>query len=87
MPFFTAFILVLLTTEVFAAGPEYKPSSRAPVAIDIATDAYGGSPLAPDARRLREVAPSFNLPISGGGDYELGEKGPVTAIVFYRGHW
>ena len=70
-------------------APLYKPSSRAAEPLDISINAYGGSLLAPDALNIGETAPDFELPIVGGGSYQLSEaaaSGPVV-VIFYRGHW
>ena len=69
--------------------PSYKPSSFSPVPLDISTNGYGASSLAPDALGLGEIAPDFDLSLSGGGRFSLSKTaigGPV-AIIFYRGHW
>lgn len=69
--------------------PRYKPSSRSPEAIDIRTNAYGFSQSAPNALRISDIAPDFEVlspdekTISS---RELREQGPLV-IVFYRGHW
>ena len=91
MPFKTLVALMVLSMNHVAASepPLYKPSSRAAEPIDIRSNAYGGSSLAPDAMSIGEIAPDFRLPISGGDEYVLSDAvkdGPV-AIIFYRGHW
>ena len=70
-----------------AAPPLYKASSQSPEPIDITSNAYGASSLAPTAINIAETAPDFHLPISGGGSYRLSEAEKPVAIVFYRGHW
>ena len=83
-------LAVFWTNLLFASdSPLYKPSSRSPQPIDISSNAYGHSVFAPDALGIGEVAPEFNLPLSGGGLYSLegaSNDGPVV-IIFYRGHW
>lgn len=67
----------------------YKPSSRSPEAIDIRSNSYGASSLAPAALKIGEQGPGFELPLASGGRVslqELRQDGPV-AIIFYRGHW
>lgn len=67
----------------------YKPSSRSPEAIDIRSNSYGASRLAPTALKIGEQAPGFQLPLASGGSVslqQLRQQGPV-AIIFYRGHW
>lgn len=81
-------LLSWISVAAAAEVPFYKPSSRSE-AIDISSNAYGVSAFAPDALGIGEVAPNFNLPLSGGGNYSLTDSaanGPV-AIIFYRGHW
>ena len=69
--------------------PLYKPSSRSPEPVDISSNVYGASSLAPTAIAIGEVAPEFKLPVSGGGLYEstATTTNNPTAIIFYRGHW
>lgn len=77
------------TADDGTAVPLYKPNASSPAALNILSDAYGGSRLAPQALPLGAPAPGFTLPIAGGGEVVLGElleKGPV-ALIFYRGHW
>lgn len=72
-----------------ALYPKYKPSSRSPEAIDIRSNAYGGSRSAPKALQIADVVPDFSLPQAGGGQVSLKTlraSGPV-ALIFYRGHW
>ena len=69
--------------------PRYKPSSRAPEALDITTNAYGYSRTAPGALGIGDQPAQFVLPRAGGGDVSLADKlaaGPVV-LIFYRGHW
>ena len=69
--------------------PRYKSSSRAPEPLPITSNEYGASELAPASIGIGTQAPDFELPVSGGGTYELSEavqSGPV-ALIFYRGHW
>ena len=67
--------------------PLYKPSSRSPEAIDISTNVYGESSLAPSAISIADFAPDFQLPVSGGSRYRLSDAGKPVAVIFYRGHW
>ena len=87
--------LVLLMTAVVGAEtqhapyPKYKPSSRAPAALDIRTNAYGYSRSAPGALQIGETVPDFVADTSPGGVFALANAraaGPVV-IIFYRGHW
>ena len=75
----------------FLAGepPRYKPSSRNQEAIDLSLNSYGGSPLAPDALEIGDLAPDFELVVSGGRMFHLQSVLPASpvVIVFYRGHW
>ena len=79
------------TTAYCLAGeaPLYKPSSRAPAPIDIRSNAYGASTLAPEALRIGEFAADFTVPLSGGGNATLSQlrRGGPVVIIFYRGHW
>ena len=87
-------VLCLLSLSVAAAAaaetfPAYKPSGRSPEPLDIRTNAYGASSLAPTALEIGTTAPDFTVPTAGGGDFSLSSarsRGPVT-IIFYRGHW
>ncbi len=81
----------LLTATVASAGdaiPRYKPSSQAPEALDITSNAYGFSRTAPDALKIGDTAPDFTLAGPKGviSLAELRRKGEV-AVIFYRGHW
>ena len=79
--------LVFVSASV-ANTPFYKPSARAPEAMDITENAYGYSQTAPDALRIGELAPEFDLPGPTGAVKlsSLRAQGEVV-IVFYRGHW
>jgi len=69
--------------------PRYKASSRSPEALNILSNAYGGSVSAPDALEIGARVPDFVLPRAGGGEVSLAAlraNGPV-ALIFYRGHW
>ena len=69
--------------------PKYKPSSRAPEAIDITSNRYGFSRTAPDALEIGDTPANFTLERAGGGTVTLAQKlktGPVV-LIFYRGHW
>ena len=86
-----AISLLALSAHVLAEDlfPRYKPSSRSPEPIDIRTNAYGFSQSAPDALKVGEIAPDFEVlspeqtVISSA---ELRAEGPLV-VVFYRGHW
>lgn len=91
MPLLLAALVTLLPSLSLAdtAVPLYKPSSRAPQAVDITTNAYGFSRTAPDALRIGDKPANFILPRAGGGNVSLKDKltsGPVV-LIFYRGHW
>lgn len=85
-------LLGLHCPAVLGAGddfPAYKPSSRAPAAMDIRSSAYGASADAPEAADIGEQITDFSVPRAGGGLLSLREarrQGPVV-IIFYRGHW
>ena len=69
--------------------PFYQPSSNSQKTLDISSNAYGKSALAPAALAIGEAAPDFSLASAGGAEFRLVDaisKGPVV-IVFYRGHW
>lgn len=69
--------------------PKYKPSGRSPEALNILSNAYGGSRSAPDALQIADRVPDFLLPKAGGGQVSLKTlrtAGPVV-LIFYRGHW
>lgn len=92
----SATLVATLTTGGYAGAdvnannvPLYKPSSRSPEPVDISSNVYGASSLAPTAIAIGEVAPEFKLPVSGGGLYEstAATTNNPTAIIFYRGHW
>lgn len=70
------------------AGPMYKPSSKSKAPLDITTNAYGHSGLAPNAPKIGEVVADFELPSTTGTfDFEKArQKGPLV-LVFYRGDW
>lgn len=69
--------------------PRYKPSSRAPAAVDIRSNRYGASRSAPNALAIGEQAPDFSAPKAGGGLVSLRQlrKDGDVVIIFYRGHW
>ena len=71
-----------------ASVPHYPPSSWSPVPVDITSNEYGESYLAPFALELGDISPDFSLPVSGGGSFRLSgaDRFPVV-IIFYRGHW
>ena len=77
----------IVSAEAEVQVPLYKPSSRSPEPIDISTNAYGASGLAPSAIEIAELAPDFDLPVSGGGTYQLSDADKPVAVIFYRGHW
>jgi hypothetical protein len=83
----------LLSPSLVAAaesdGPTYRPSGRSPEPLDIRTNAYGASALAPLALEIGDRAADFTVPLSGGGSFSLANarSGGPTVIVFYRGHW
>jgi hypothetical protein len=86
-------VVILLAIGLAAAAapdvPRYKPSARSPEPLDIRTNAYGASRLAPAALGIGATAPDFDVPRAGGGTVSLARartRGPVV-IVFYRGHW
>ncbi len=84
-------LLLLAAPMVLAAAPVplYKPSSRAPEPLDITQNAYGYSATAPDALRIGDAAPDFDVAGLNGTRVRLAElraRGPVV-IIFYRGHW
>ena len=90
----TTVLIAILWSWSSSAGasdavPHYKPSSRAPQALDITTNSYGFSRTAPEALELGVKVDDFLLPRSGGGTTSLEtarHDGPVV-IIFYRGHW
>ena len=79
--------MVAVANALAADPPLYKPSSRSPEPVDITSNAYGASSLAPTAINIADQAPDFNLPVSGGGNYRLSDVDKPVAIIFYRGHW
>ena len=86
-----AWSLLLVAPIALAADPVplYKPSSRSPEPLDITQNSYGFSATAPDALRIGDVAPDFDVAGLGGARVQLAtlrESGPVV-IIFYRGHW
>ncbi len=57
--------------------------------MDISTNAYGAYSDAPDAPEIGDRAVDFELPLVGGGTFDLAEArkaGPVL-VMFYRGFW
>ena len=86
------YALSLVAGSAMAAGPLYKPSSRSPEPIDIASNGYGASQFAPDALGIGDIAPDFLLPTTTGDPVSLHSKGgrdpaAVQVLIFYRGHW
>ena len=84
-------LLLLLAPVAMATAPVplYKPSSRAPEPLDITQNVYGYSATAPDALRIGDRAPDFDVAGLNGIRVRLAElrdSGPVV-IIFYRGHW
>jgi len=78
-----------MTDAMAIDPPRYKPYSKAAEAVDISTNEYGASSLAPGSLGIGELAPDFRLPLSGGGQIHLSSvasTGPVV-LIFYRGHW
>jgi len=81
--------IACISVKALAAAPTYKPSSYSAEPIDISLNAYGASSMAPEALAMGEIAPDFELPVSGGGLYTLSKNTDqgIVAIIFYRGHW
>lgn len=89
----TLLVAALIAAVPAAAdGPMYKPSSKSKAPIDITTNAYGHSALAPDAPKLGDQIASFELPATTSGKShtfnfdKARQKGPLV-LVFYRGDW
>lgn len=84
-----SFVANLMPNAIADEIPAYKPSVASIAPVDITTNAYGQSPLAPNALGIGEIAPDFSLPRSGNGEYQLAQQAShgSVAIVFYRGHW
>ena len=82
-------VACLWVANSIAQPPLYKPSSRSSTPLDISSNSYGASTLAPAAIGIGETAPNFSLPMVGGGTFQLNQakkNGPVV-VIFYRGHW
>src|SRR5688572_31232929 len=61
--------------------PRYKPSSKSATAIPITTNAYGAFVLAPDAPKIGDRLPDFEVALVDGGTFRLAEAraaGPVA---------
>ena len=79
------FASILTASSLFASEqPRYKPSSSSPYPVDISLNAYGVSPLAPNALGIGEAAPLFTRVVNDGSKFTPTR---TTAIIFYRGHW
>jgi len=67
----------------------YKPSKFSEAPMDLGTDAYGASQLAPTALGIGATVEDFTLPTAQGVDFSSAAArahGP-TVLIFYRGHW
>ena len=80
-------LLSMVALSALADAPHYKPSSRSAEAVDITTNAYGGSELAPRALAIGEIAPGFELQTAAGEVIRLDDHPGNQALIFYRGHW
>ncbi len=76
---------------VKAEGPRYLPSSSSTLPLDITSNDYGRSALAPEALEIGQHAPAFHIPATGQQTFQqtfqLADSGPITVLIFYRGHW